>query len=103
MKTTSKIKSGIVVLGLLSAFFASLGAFFWFVFYVRYWKWRVEIDQAQSSFITPEGDNLISGGMFWAFPAFLFTIAGLVFLIVLLIQTRKPNHVIDPTRYARRS
>ena len=42
-------------------------AFSW-LFYVRYWLWRECIEQSLSSCVTPDGDNLTSGGMFWALP-----------------------------------
>lgn len=100
---SAKNKTKIVMLGLLAVSSFSVGAFFWLAFYFRYWKWHEEIDQAKSSYITPEGDNLTMGGIFWAFPAISLTIAGLVLLLVLLIQSRKPNHVIYPTRCARGS
>jgi hypothetical protein len=49
-----------------------LSAFFFYVFYVRYWKWRDCIEAARSSCITPEGDSLIGAGAFWIVPAVLF-------------------------------
>lgn len=54
-----------------------LGIAFWFAFYVRYWAWRECIEQAKSSCITTDGDNLIGGGAFWSVPAFFFTLAAL--------------------------
>ena len=50
-------------------FFSS---FFFYLFYVRYWKWRDCIEAAASSCITPEGDILIGGGAFWIVPAVVF-------------------------------
>lgn len=47
------------------------GLFFW-LFYIRYWKYRECIAAAKSSCVTPEGDNLISAGAFWIVPAFTF-------------------------------
>jgi hypothetical protein len=54
-----------------------LAAGFGWLFYVRYWKWRDCIAAALSSCVTPEGDNLISGGMIWGLPALLFLAAAL--------------------------
>jgi hypothetical protein len=45
--------------------------FFW-LFYIRYWKYRDCIGAAKSSCVTPEGDNLISAGVFWIVPAVVF-------------------------------
>lgn len=44
---------------------------FGWLFYVRYWKWRDCIEAAASSCVTPDGDNLIGAGAFWAVPAAL--------------------------------
>lgn len=54
---------------------SALGSAFWYAFYVRYWAWRDGIAQASSSCVTPEGDSLIAGGVFWSAPAVLFTLA----------------------------
>ena len=54
--------------------------FFFYVFYVRYWKWRDCIEAAASSCITPEGDILIGGGTFWIVPAVVFL---LLFAVIL--------------------
>lgn len=54
-----------------------ISAFFFFAFYERFWKWRHQIDESLSSFVTPEGDNLTSGGMFWIAPALLFAAWGI--------------------------
>jgi hypothetical protein len=54
----------------------SASAFFGWAFYVRYWKWRKCIAESLSSCVTPEGDNLISGGAFWIVPAVLLAILG---------------------------
>lgn len=57
-------------------YFAASGVF-GYIFYIRFWKWRDCIDEALSSCVTPEGDNLTQGGMFWALPAIAFLFAGL--------------------------
>lgn len=49
------------------------GLFFW-LFYIRYWKQRACIEAAKSSCVTPEGDSLIGGGLFWLVPAVLFAL-----------------------------
>ena len=54
----------------------SLSAFFFYVLYLRYWKWRDCIKAAVSSCITPDGANLIAGGLFWALPAAFFAVLG---------------------------
>ena len=89
MNRFGKIKPRLVASAVLCAFFFSVSAFFWFAFYFRFWKWRVEILQAQSSFITPEGDNLISAGAFWAVPALQFFNLGLALLMILLLHPKK--------------
>ena len=50
---------------------ALAGGFFW-LFVTRYWLYRDCIAAAASSCITPEGSNLIAGGMFWIVPAVVF-------------------------------
>jgi len=84
-------------MGLLAVLFSSMAAFFWYAFYIRYWKWHAEIEQVQSSFMTPEGDNLTSGGAFWALPALLFSAVGFILLAVLLVRVLR-RHSSDPTR-----
>lgn len=65
----------------------SLG--FFYLFYIRYWKWRDCINRALSSCLTPDGDSLISGGMFWGVPAlFLLLLAAVEFLMAFLRQKR---------------
>ena len=44
-------------------------AFFAYVFYERYWKWRDCIAQALSSCGIPESDNATSGGAIWLVPS----------------------------------
>ena len=43
----------------------ALSALFGWLFYIRYWKWRDCINAVLSSCVTPDGDNLTSGGMIW--------------------------------------
>lgn len=63
------------------ALFASL--FFW-LFYIRYWKYRDCIAASKSSCVTSEGDNLISAGAFWIIPAIVF-----VFFALWTVRRRK--------------
>lgn len=49
------------------------GLFAW-LFYIRYWSYRDCIEAAKSSCVTPSGDNLIGGGVFWIVPAIIFTL-----------------------------
>ncbi len=60
-----------------SSIYFALSIFFSYAFYIRFWKWRDCIEQAKSSCITPDGDNVTSGGMFWAVFAVLFLVAGI--------------------------
>lgn len=53
-------------------FFAVLAAGSAYLFVTRYWLYRECIAAALSSCITPEGDNLTSGGMIWGGFALLF-------------------------------
>lgn len=62
---------------IFSSVYLALGIFFAYAFYIRFWKWRACIELAQSSCVTPEGDNVISAGKFWAVPAVFFLIAGI--------------------------
>lgn len=54
----------------------SIAGFFAYAFYERFWLWRHEISQVNTSFITPDGANVTSGGMFWILPAGIFAILG---------------------------
>jgi hypothetical protein len=54
-------------------------SFAW-VFHVRYWAWRDCIAAAASSCVTDDGDNLTSGGAFWAIPAIGFAVAAIASL-----------------------
>jgi hypothetical protein len=47
------------------------------LFYARYWKWRECIREAASSFITPDGQNLTSGGLIWGLIAAALAAAAL--------------------------
>lgn len=58
--------------------FACLSAGSTYLFFTRYWFYRECISAAQSSCMTPDGDNLTSGGMFWAGFAMLFMIAAIL-------------------------
>lgn len=50
--------------------------FFACAFYDRFWRWRDELSQVETSFATPDGANVTSGGMFWILPAGIFAIFG---------------------------
>ncbi len=56
------------------AIYFSLSAFFGFAFYVRYWSYRECIQAVKSSCATEGGANLISGGMLWVVPCFIFLV-----------------------------
>ena len=63
--------------------FAVLGSFaflFFWLFYIRYWKYRDCIAASQSSCVTPAGDNLIPAGAFWILPAMIFACFALLAL-----------------------
>lgn len=47
------------------------------LFLTRYWFWRDCINAAASSCVTPDGSNLIAGGMVWLVPAVVFAILAL--------------------------
>lgn len=59
--------------------FGVLAAFFAWLFYERYWKWRDCIHEAVSSCVTPEGNILIPGGAMWSVFAGLFLILAAAF------------------------
>ncbi len=51
------------------------------LFYFRYWKWRDCIREAHAGCVTPDGQNLTTGGMLWGFLALVLAGAALrVFL-----------------------
>lgn len=55
-----------------------MAGFLAYAFYDRFWRWRHEISQVKTSFITPEGANVTSSGMFWILPAGIFAILGIL-------------------------
>lgn len=55
----------------------ALSALAGWLFYARYWRWRDCIREAHSSCITPDGDNLTSGGMLWGLFALILAAAAL--------------------------
>jgi len=55
----------------------ALAILFSWLFYIRYWKWYDCIDEALSSCVTPDGDNLTAGGMLWGILAICFAAAAL--------------------------
>jgi hypothetical protein len=60
---------------ILAAVLLTLAGGFGGMFYERYWKWRDCIHEAVSSCITPDGQNLIAGGMVWGFVAAILAAA----------------------------
>jgi len=58
-----------------------ISGFFFYAFYVRFWKYRQCINDAKSSCITDEGENLISGGVYWVIPAVIFLIIALRIIV----------------------
>jgi cell division protein FtsX len=55
------------LLALVAGLFSAL-------FYERYWKWREFINASNSSFRTPDGANLTSGGALWLVLAVAFVV-----------------------------
>src|SRR5262245_38361002 len=66
----------------------TISAFFAWLFYARYWKWRDCIREAMSSCITPDGANLIGGGAMWALPAAGFAVAAAIYLLRWILSIR---------------
>lgn len=66
------------------AVLASLAGLFFWLFYVRYWKYRDCIADAKSSCVTPDGSNLIPMGAFWIAPAIIFSL----FAVFMLARRR---------------
>ena len=64
------------------AIFTAIATFFWWVFYERYVRYADCIEAAKSSCLTPEGDNLTSGGIFWALLALPFSLLAALFLLI---------------------
>jgi hypothetical protein len=58
----------------IAAIHLSLAAFFGYAFHDRFWAWRHEIAEVNTSYLTPDGANVTSGGMLWVFPAFIFAL-----------------------------
>ena len=63
----------------LSALSGLLAGLCFWLFHERYWRWREEIHAAKSSFVAPDGANLIAGGAFWIMPALAFLVLALLF------------------------
>lgn len=80
MNTTNKGVRSIVYKAIL--YFILSGGFS-YLFYFRYWKWRFCIEQALSSCVTSDGENLIAAGQFWIIPAIIFTSLGVRNLVKL--------------------
>ena len=60
---------------LIAALQLATAILFGWLFYVRYWRYRDCIAEALSSCVTPEGDNLTTGGSLWGLPALAFLVA----------------------------
>lgn len=67
----------------------ALSGLFGYISYIRYWKYAEEIDQAGSSYISPDGANLISGGVIWTLPFLIFGLVAIGLVGVLLMQALK--------------
>lgn len=61
---------------IFAAIHFSIAGFFAYAFYDRFWLWRHEIAQVETSVTTPDGTNVTSSGMFWILPAGIFAILG---------------------------
>ena len=79
-----------LVLALLEL--SAAGLFGW-LFRERYWRWRDCIAAAKSSCVTPDGDNLTSGGALWSLFALAFLVAAAIRLARLLRTRRGPPAV----------
>lgn len=66
----------------LLTIFTATAMLFWSLFYERYVKYADCIGAAKSSCLTPEGDNLTSGGMLWGLLAVPFTVLAAFCLLV---------------------
>ena len=71
-------------IGVMIACSSCLASLFGYLFYTRYWKYRIEINQAKSSYITDDGVNVTSGGIFWAFPSLLFISVAFILAVIFL-------------------
>lgn len=63
---------------IVPGFFAVLATGSAWLFLTRYWLYRDCINAALSSCMTPDGDTLTAGGMFWGGFAVLFALVALV-------------------------
>jgi hypothetical protein len=68
-----------------------IAGFFAYAFYDRFWRWRPELSQVDTSFITPDGANVTSGGMFWILPAGVFAILGILRVVRYDWSRRSPD------------
>jgi len=72
---TAKRRWSHLIIAIVHFGFAAL---FGFCFYDRFWAWREEIAQVETSFLTPDGSNVNSGGMVWALPSLVFACLGVI-------------------------
>lgn len=63
---------------IFAVIYLGIAGFFAYAFYDRFWQWRHELSQVATSFNTPDGANVTSGGMFWILPAGVFAILGVL-------------------------
>lgn len=78
----------------MSAIHFSIATCFGIAFYDRFWKWRHEIEQVNSSFMTPEGSNVTSGGIVWIIPTIIFASFGFI---------RIARHALSATSPSKRT
>ncbi|MDR7194559.1 hypothetical protein [Luteimonas terrae] len=66
---------------------AALATFFWWAYEARYRRYADCLDAlTNSSCITPDGTNVTSGGIIWAFLALPFTVVAAVLLCVMAVR-----------------
>ncbi|MCP3926946.1 MAG: hypothetical protein GY714_30680 [Desulfobacterales bacterium] len=76
---------------ILAVVYTTFFMFFTFFFYDRYWKWRHELEEVETSFITPDGSNVTSSGFVWIIPAVVFSILALIRIIRFLKDRHSLN------------
>jgi hypothetical protein len=63
---------------IVAAIHFGIASFFVYAFYDRFWRWRHELSQVNTSFTTPDGADVTSSGVFWILPACVFAILGVL-------------------------
>jgi hypothetical protein len=81
--------------------YLSLAALFGCAFHHRFWAWRHEITQAQTSFLTPDGANVTSSGMIWIIPASIFAALFVVRVLRFALPADRPKRTYFMTLDAR--